>query len=141
MSEPTSKIGLVANLFSRMMYFAAKGDVESGHKHPFDHLTLLANGGLKVRVLGEETVFTAPAMIYIRADLEHELEATEGGTVAYCIHALREGNKSGDIIDPSMVPQGVKLSALVASKIVDDVVNPEQAFTRPISGLVPVTRL
>lgn len=141
MSEPTIKIGLVANLFSRMMYFAAKGDVEIGHKHPFDHLTLLAYGGLKVRANGCETLFTAPAMIYIHAEVEHELEATQAGTVAYCIHALREGNKSGDIIDPAMVPQGVKLSTLVANNVVDNVVDPAFAFTRPISGLVPMTRI
>jgi hypothetical protein len=46
-------------------------------------------------------------MIYINKDSIHELEALEDNTVAYCIHALRDTDKSGDILDPSMIPKGV----------------------------------
>jgi quercetin dioxygenase-like cupin family protein len=107
MTYPKTNIGCVANLYSRQMHFEKAGDVENGHKHQFDHLTLLAAGSLKVVVDGKETVFTAPHMIYIAKEKMHELTALEDNTVAFCIHALRDGYDVGDIIDPSMIPEGV----------------------------------
>lgn len=106
MSTPQIAIGCVANLFSRMMVFEKAGDIEVGHTHQFDHLTLLAKGKLKVTVDGQVSHFAAPHMIYIHKDHTHELEALEDGTVAYCIHALRTPDQS-EILDPSMVPAGV----------------------------------
>ncbi len=110
--SPEVKIGCVANLYSRMMHFQKAGDVEVGHTHQFDHLTLLAKGRLKVTVDGVDSVFTAPHMIYIRADKVHELKALTDNTVAYCIHALRTND--GDIIDPESVPAGVEIRSIAA---------------------------
>lgn len=107
MSQPVISIGVVANLFSRQMHFVNKGDIENGHTHPFNHLTLLAKGALAVTVDGVTTNFVAPHMLYIRADKEHELVSIEDDTVAYCIHALRDGNGVDDIIDPENIPKGV----------------------------------
>lgn len=107
MRNPETKLGCVANLYSRMMHFVHKGDIEQGHTHAFDHLTLLASGSLQVTVEGVTTDFTAPHMIYIKADKNHELVALEDNTVAYCIHALRDGVGVGDIIDPASIPAGV----------------------------------
>lgn len=106
MSQPEVKLGCVANLFSRMMYFRKAGDIEIGHTHQFDHLTLLAKGKLRVTVEGVTTDFTAPHMIYIKADKVHELVALTDETVAYCIHALRD-KENNEILDPSMIPAGV----------------------------------
>jgi quercetin dioxygenase-like cupin family protein len=106
MSQPIVHIGCVANLFSRMMRFEKAGDIEVGHTHQFDHLTLLAKGRLKVTVEGVATEFTAPHMIYIHKDKVHELEALTDETVAYCIHALRDEDNN-EILDPSMIPAGV----------------------------------
>jgi quercetin dioxygenase-like cupin family protein len=106
MSAPDISIGCVANLFSRQMTFLKVGDTELGHTHPFDHLTLLATGSLRVTVEGGVTEFKAPHMIYIKADKIHELVALEPNTVAYCIHALRDGNGVDDILDPAMIPVG-----------------------------------
>lgn len=107
MNSPQIKLGCVANLWSRMMHFEKAGDIELGHKHSFDHLTLLASGSLKITANNKETVFQAPNMIYINKDVKHELVALEDNTVAYCIHALRDANKVDDILDPSMIPEGV----------------------------------
>lgn len=112
--KPYVQIGCVANLFSRQMHFRRAGDTEHGHTHPFDHLTLLAAGSLRVTVEGKTTEFRAPHMIYIRADKNHELVALEDNTVAYCIHALRTGENVEDILDPAMVPAGV--SPMTVSK-------------------------
>lgn len=111
---PHVAIGCVANLFSRMMVFAKAGDIEVGHTHQFDHLTLLAKGKLKVTVNGNVSHFAAPHMIYIHKDHIHELEALEDDTVAYCIHALRTPDQS-EILDPSMVPAGVSPTQVAGS--------------------------
>ncbi len=115
--EPDVKISCVANLWSKMMKFNNAGDRASGHKHLFDHLTLLAHGSLKVTVEGESTVFNAPHMIYITKGKDHELEALEPGTIAYCIHALRDGDAVGDILDPDMIPKGINPMSLSKSLI------------------------
>jgi quercetin dioxygenase-like cupin family protein len=107
------KIGCVANLYSRMMHFKTAGDIEVGHTHQFDHLTLLAKGKLKVTVEGNVTEFTAPHMIYIHKDKVHELEALTDETVAYCIHALRD-KETNEILDPSMIPAGVSALSCAA---------------------------
>ncbi len=117
MSQPVVHIGCVANLYSRMMYFAKAGDVEVGHTHQFDHLTLLAKGKLRVTVDDHSSEFTAPHMIYIHKDKVHELVALTDATVAYCIHALRDGERVEDIIDPSMIPAGVDPTAFASSLI------------------------
>lgn len=105
-NSPVVALGCVANLFSRQMHFLKKGDIEHGHSHQYDHLTLLAHGSLDVIVDGKKTKFVAPSMIYIKEQKNHELIALEDNTVAYCIHALRD-RKTKDILDPKMVPDGV----------------------------------
>ena len=106
MKHPEIMLGLVSNLWSRQMNFVNAGDIEYGHKHHFDHLTLLATGALRVNVEGQTTDYKAPFMIFISKDKHHELTALEDNTVAYCIHALRDKN-TGDIVDPSMYPDGI----------------------------------
>jgi len=110
---PEVYIGCVANMFVRQMHFKSKGDIEQGHKHNFDHLTLLASGKLLVEVNDDITEYTAPTMIYINKDVMHKLTALEDNTVAYCIHGLRDLEKSEDIIDPTMVPNGIKLKKML----------------------------
>jgi quercetin dioxygenase-like cupin family protein len=94
------------------MHFLKAGDIEFGHSHVFDHLTLLAKGSLEVTVGGVKTKFVAPHMIFIKKDRVHELVALEDNTVAFCIHALRSGEAIEDILDPAMVPDGVKATDL-----------------------------
>lgn len=99
-----------------MMYFENAGDMEQGHAHQFDHLTLLAKGKLRVSINGQETEFQAPQMIFIKAELQHELTALVDGTVAYCIHALRE--PTGDILSDENVPKAEELSALLSNLVI-----------------------
>lgn len=103
------KLGCVSNLFSRMMHFKNVGDTEHTHTHSFDHLTLLAAGSVKCVVNDKETIFKAPHMIFIKKDAEHAFTALEDNTVAYCIHAMRIGERIEDIADPSMFPEGVSI--------------------------------
>lgn len=102
MAVPKVQIASIANVYTRMMHFAAEGDRELGHAHPFDHCTLLSAGRLRVTVDGRVREFTAPHLIFIRAGSYHELEALEPDTVACCIHGLR--NADGDILSPASMP-------------------------------------
>jgi hypothetical protein len=108
MTQPNVKLGLVSNLWSKQMHFVNAGDVMEGHSHVFDHLTLLAKGRLQVNVEGILTEFDAPHMIYIHKDKIHELVSLEDNTVAFCIHALRDKDASGDILDPDMIPKSIR---------------------------------
>ena len=66
---------------------------------------------------GKESIFVAPQMIYIKAEKMHELTALEDNTVAYCIHTLRDGNGVEDILDPTMIPEGIAGSTIAKSLI------------------------
>lgn len=101
---PEVHITCVANVFSRQMHFKKAGDMEHGHSHCFDHITLLAKGKLQLTAMGKTTEFVAPHQIYIKADVVHELVALEDDTVAFCIHALRDNDDPQTIVDPSMLP-------------------------------------
>lgn len=107
MSYPETKMTCVSNLWLRQMHFAKAGDRNEGHVHNYDHMTLLAKGSVSVDVDGQVTDFAAPHMIYIAKGKRHFLIAKEDDTIAYCVHALRTGEREEDILDPAMIPAGV----------------------------------
>lgn len=109
MGSPINKISLVSNVWVKQMVFENAGDVNSGHDHLFDHQTLLAYGEVEVIVNGKSKSFVAPTIIYIRAGQLHEIKATKAGTVCYCIHPIRDGDRVEDIIDPADIPDGVSM--------------------------------
>jgi hypothetical protein len=103
------KFGCVANVASRMIHFEKAGDVEPSHTHSFDHLTLLAAGAVRCTVNNQVTEFRAPHMIFIAKEYMHSFEALTDNTVAYCIHAMRIGERVEDLADPTMFPNGVPI--------------------------------
>ncbi len=134
MNSPEIAIGCVANLWSRQMVFEKIGDVEIGHTHQFDHLTLLAYGKLKITVNNQISYFSAPQMIYIHKDHVHELEALENNTVAYCIHALRTKDQL-EILDPAMIPAGVS-GSLISGVIRGDISNNPGKINKSLPSVV-----
>ena len=105
MNEPEIKIICVSNVFSRMMYFKNKGDVELGHKHYYDHGTLLSVGSVLYEVLDSyngNTIHSkeihAPNFIFVDKDKFHRITALEDNTVCACIHALRTNDD--ELLDP-----------------------------------------
>jgi hypothetical protein len=104
MDTPHSHITCVSNVFIKQMRFLKAGDTEQGHAHNFDHVTLLSVGSLRLNALGKSTDFKAPHHIFIKAGVVHELVALEDNTLAHCIHALRDGSRVEDIVDPASVP-------------------------------------
>jgi quercetin dioxygenase-like cupin family protein len=111
MAYPETKMTCVKNLWTRQMYFAKAGDANEGHVHNYDHITLLAHGSVRVHVDDKTTDFKAPYMIYIQAGKSHFIEALEDGTVAYCVHALRDKD-SEQILDPDQIPLGIDVTQL-----------------------------
>lgn len=112
--RPEIKILACSNVYSRMMLFKQAGDQEQGHKHDYNHGTLLSKGRLLVQKLDDSgaitssKVFTAPSFIFVEKDVKHLLTAVEDDTVAVCIHALRDVDQ--EIIDPSTFVEGTLLA-------------------------------
>ena len=68
-----------------------KGHIALSHKHKYSHLSCLAQGKCIVYTDGEKREFAAPAMIEIKAAVEHQIEALEDVTW-FCIHATKEND-------------------------------------------------
>lgn len=87
----TDAMGYHGNVWVRKQYFPKAGVSNMGHAHDHDHVSLLSNGSLIVKVEGKEPVrYIAPAFIYIEAHKHHELIAQEDNTVAWCVFAIYE---------------------------------------------------
>lgn len=108
MAQPNIRIAHIHKLFTRMMHFQNVGDIELGHTHQFDHATLVAHGSVLVRCRGKETVFKAPQLIWIAAELEHELVGQEAGTVCVCLHTADSAEHGGDTVSEDMIPAGAE---------------------------------
>jgi hypothetical protein len=67
--------------------FRRAGVGRPGHKHTYDHTSMLAKGALRIwcdgTLLGD---FKAPTGIFIRANAFHTMVALEDDTLLYCIH-------------------------------------------------------
>jgi hypothetical protein len=110
MSRPEVQVVAVSNVYSRLMHFVNKGDIEVGHSHTYDHATLLSSGSVLYEVLDGpdgNTVaakeFKAPGYIFVEKDKYHRITALEDNSVCACIHALRTIDE--EIVDPSMFIQ------------------------------------
>jgi len=105
-TAPEVQIAVISNVWIKLMKFVKTGDFVPGHKHNFDHGTVLSQGSVEVDIAGEKTTFTAPTIIYIEKDLIHKITALEPNTVVLCIHALRDTESTQDIISEDMIPKG-----------------------------------
>jgi hypothetical protein len=133
MAECSQKISVVSNVWIRQMIFAKAGDEMKGHKHLFDHHTLLAKGEFAVTVNDKTTVFKAPHIVIIKKGLEHKIVALEDDSLGFCIHPIRDGEKVEDIMDPADIPVGVQMT--VSDGIIYPVIEdstPENSITRQI---------
>jgi len=93
-------IQIVSNVWCKMMRFPGVGGRVNGHRHTFDHQTLLAKGKFEVRLEGKPPFEqTTPAMLFIKKGLMHEFIALEKDSLAFCIHPIRDGERVEDIID------------------------------------------
>lgn len=97
--------GVYGNIYIRPMTFGEIGSQLGGHKHNFDHVTMLWRGAVQMRAtLSDGTkidrVYRAvdgPLFVTIKAEVEHEFTALVADSLAFCIYAHRD-------IDGEVVP-------------------------------------
>jgi hypothetical protein len=92
-------MGYFGNIWVRSHTFAKVGDTnDGGHKHNFDHVTLLAVGSVLVEVEGfEPKEFHAPTFITVDKDHRHKFTALTDDVVYYCVFAMRD--LDGEVTD------------------------------------------
>lgn len=90
------------NIFIRPSQMMAAGDVVKGHKHNFDHTTIVFSGAVRIKAtLLDGSVIERefrsprpdnhlPSHALIRAGVEHEITAIEDGTIFWCVYAHRD---------------------------------------------------
>lgn len=94
----THELGFFGNIWVRQNVLSKAGDTFGGHKHHFDHVSLLTKGKVKVKVEGHpEKEFTAPTFIIIKKEHNHEFIALEDDTNWYCVFALRD--LDGEVVE------------------------------------------
>ncbi len=83
------------NIFIRPNPLEKKGDVVEGHKHNFDHTTIVFKGSVHVKAVKpdgtiKEKDFVAPSHFLVKADTEHEITALEDNTEFWCVYSHRD---------------------------------------------------
>jgi quercetin dioxygenase-like cupin family protein len=92
------ELGYFGNIWVRQNVLEKSGETHGGHKHKFDHITLLCRGRMSVEVDGcPSKEFKAPTFIVIRKEHNHKITALEDGTLYYCVFALRDID--GEVVD------------------------------------------
>lgn len=90
-----SKLEFISgNVFIRKNRLEKKGDFTEGHKHAFDHTTIVFKGSVRVSATLEngtkiEREFVAPAHVLIKAHVEHLITALEDDSVYWCVYSHR----------------------------------------------------
>jgi hypothetical protein len=103
------ELGYFGNIWVRQNTLPNIGEAHAGHKHKFDHVTLLVKGSVQVEVEGyEPKTFTAPTFMVIKKDKNHKITALEPDVLYYCVFALRDvnGEVIEDIYSPNNNPLG-----------------------------------
>jgi hypothetical protein len=115
-------LGYFGNIWVRQNLLEKTGDIHPGHKHHFDHVSLLASGKVQVTVDGyPPKEFTAPTFIVIKKEHQHTFKALQDNTLWYCVFALRDIN--GEVTDfysgdnspygPDDSPEHTKMQAVI----------------------------
>lgn len=98
MTLSNHELGYFGNIWVRQNILSKKGESFPGHKHRFDHVTLLAEGEIEIEVEGKPPKqFKAPTFVIIRKEKEHKVTALTDDVMYYCVFALR--NIDGEPIE------------------------------------------
>lgn len=91
--QPEIILGQDRSLYIRHMTFKSAGDQEPEHQHQHDHHTVLFKGRALFKVKGLLIEHTAPAIVFIEANTDHQITALEDDTQCACIHDIRDLTK------------------------------------------------
>ena len=98
MTMSNHELGYFGNIWVRQNILSKKGESFPGHKHRFDHVTLLVEGEIEIEVEGEHPKqFKSPTFVIIRKEMEHKVTALTDDVMYYCVFALR--NADGEPIE------------------------------------------
>jgi len=75
----------VGGLYAKEMRIAENAEVTS-HRHVYDHLSVLAKGCVIVSADGVQQTYYAPAVIKIKAGVNHSVRPVNGDAHWLCIH-------------------------------------------------------
>lgn len=75
-------------VYAKQVDLKKAGTTLLGHRHKYDHLSILARGSVLLIVDGESAEHRAPACLTIAAGKHHEIVSLEPDTVWYCVHAI-----------------------------------------------------
>lgn len=83
------------NIYIRPNDLPEVGSRIEGHKHNFDHTTIVFQGAVHVKATTPdgrviERDFRAPAHFLVKADVLHEITALEPHTRFWCVYAHRD---------------------------------------------------
>lgn len=89
------------NIYIRPNVLPKTGDKINGHKHNFDHTSIVFTGSVHVRGVCPdgrviEQDFHAPSHFLVLKDVEHEITALEDGTTFWCVYSHR--SPQGDVV-------------------------------------------
>jgi hypothetical protein len=127
-ASDVDQMGYYGNIWVRSHSFMKAGDTNGGgHKHNFDHVTMLAVGSVLVEVEGHEPKeFHAPTFIVIDKDHRHKFTALTDGVVYYCVFAMRDldgqvTNIYGDMNSP-LVPHFANITDEERERIKQEII-------------------
>lgn len=99
-----AELGYFGNIWVRQNLLAKMGDSNIGHKHKFDHVSLLTAGKVEVEIEGyPPKTFEAPTFIVVRKEHNHKFTALTDEVTWYCVFALRDldGEPIDEMFDPA----------------------------------------
>jgi quercetin dioxygenase-like cupin family protein len=110
-----AELGYFGNIWVRQNTIEKTGESFPGHKHKFDHVTLLVKGSIEVEVEGyAPKQFVAPTFVIIRKEHEHKVTSLTDDVIYYCVFALR--NLDGEAIEDMAGEQVDPMSAAQVPK-------------------------
>lgn len=76
------------------------------HKHPWDHLTMVAAGSVYLWRDGKFAgKHSAPTAVTITAGVEHAFLTAEPGTILYCVHNLAHGEALAAMVEHGLADE------------------------------------
>ena len=94
----------IDNIFIKAIALGEAGMMYPQHSHEYAHSTLLARGRIVLWKNDIPAYYTAPAIIWIEANIEHRFQSLEPDCLLFCLH-----NMLGDHMRETLIKYGLEL--------------------------------
>ena len=101
-TDPRIQHHFSSGVYAKQVTLTTKEDAMNQHEHTFDHLSILSQGQVVVDIDGDKTLYTAPAVLNIKAGQRHVIIPTQLPVTWFCIHAT-------EVVDPELVDDSLIL--------------------------------